>query len=168
MAEVDEVTSDNESDVRSTFFLHIDLRRHPFRKAQLEETNDIDERSALETEIRHELYQTSVAINSFLVSKYFFDPRRAIMFLDDVMDAAELERHEQLTPLERLRHLRSTKFYETRLSNSYYELWKVRGDFDVGDLFEELRRCNCICRILICKMIGEDHQNFAQNIPDQL
>ncbi|CAF1242207.1 unnamed protein product [Adineta steineri] len=68
-----------------------------------------------------------------MLRKYYFDPRRYHNFLDDVfMNEDETPGHPTLA------QMRSAM----QASEKYYELWKVRGDFDLAAFYEHFVRGN--------------------------
>ena len=96
-------------------------------------------------------------INEFLVRRGCYDPRKFNQFLETVLE--ENESLESL-PLQDLLDL-------FQRSSGYYELWRVKPDLQVDELFDHLQeRLNHIKRknkgaiqISICEICSDGHHN---------
>ena len=96
-------------------------------------------------------------INSFMLSRYYYDPRRYANFLDDVFDI-----DDEKPTLQDLRRVMGD------MSEDYYELWKVK-DFNVDHLLNYLRECRLMGKerggipesftIRLCFIVEGEHQN---------
>ena len=74
-------------------------------------------------------------INSYMLRKYYFDPRRYFNFFDEVFDMPPVVPRPPT-----LKEMRAA--CTPTMSKSYYELWKVKGDFSVAEFFEHLSKAN--------------------------
>lgn len=90
------------------------------------------------------------SINSYMLRRFYFDPRRYFNFFDVVFDP--------ITPT-----LTAMRTACGGMSRNYYELWKVKSDFSVADFFAHLENSgftNTALRI-VCMYDG-DHQIFRK------
>jgi hypothetical protein len=100
--EAENVIDEDDEEQEGPFYVHIDILRNATGKGRI--------------------------INSYMLRKYYFDPRRYFNFFDQVFDLTE-----GAPTLSEMRNV-----CVPAMSNSYYELWKVKGDFSVSDFFDHL------------------------------
>lgn len=92
----------------------------------------------------------ATTMNSYMLRKFYFDPRRYFNFFDDVMDA----------PIT-LRAMR--RACVPALAASYYELWKVKKNFSVEDFFDHIAEAGITnSTVRVTCMIGGDHLIFRK------
>ena len=86
-------------------------------------------------------------INQFMLEQDCFDPRRAKNFPTDVMGGEDsICRRGKLT----------------RRGKEYYELWKVRKNFDIKAFAEMVREFDKEkVEVHVVRMMGSDHENLT-------
>ena len=89
-------------------------------------------------------------INQFMVERDCFDPRKGTNFPTDLMDG-----NETCTTDTRRRLMGR--------GEKYYELWKVRKDFDIGAFDKMVREFHESVEVRVVTMIGSDHQIYVFN-----
>ena len=111
-----------ESEREKDYFIHIDL-----------EGGDNSSRAKLGREI-----------NTYIIKKDGFDPRRATNFPSDLLDSDD----EDTVPNRRS---------VASLGSGYYELWKVRSTFKIKGLKKIVRASPSELVARVIEMNGEDH-----------
>ena len=101
----------------------------------------------------------AAAINSYMVQKYYFDPRRGTNFTDDVLGENEGR------TLRRMRGVIGR-------NATYYELWKVKADFDLAKFFDHFARhpkkVENPFRINICVIMDNEHSLYSRAYQQRL
>ena len=86
-------------------------------------------------------------INQFMVEQDCFDPRRGTNFPTDLMEGDETD------TIHRRRKLIGR-------GKQYYELWKVRKDFNIEAFAKMIREFDRSVKVQVVRMIGSDHENL--------
>merc|ERR1712183_215083 len=118
--------------------------------APTEEDSRIQEASYVHIDIiTGSNYNISRAINTYMLERFYFDPRRFFNFYDEVFDTPP-----NLTQMRQV----------GQLSDQYYELWKVKSDFSLEHFFQYLHRKvgRHQFEIRVCLISDNEHSIYRQ------